>query len=120
MYGRRGASPARRNVACDDGRHWGVFRGALCLSGSYSTTGVTAKVSRRGGLTTGLMVNGHSPTQTMEPTRPMRTEGPAGEWQTIVFKVRVIIAQFGLTCTREVLRPARTITVGGYVGPRTN
>jgi len=51
----------RRNVAWDDGRYCGTFW-TLRVGGSYSATGVTANVSLRGGLTSGLVVNGHSPT----------------------------------------------------------
>jgi hypothetical protein len=66
----------RRNVAWDDCRHWPMFS-TFRVGGSYSATGMTAKVSRRGGLTGGLIVNGHSPTH--------RSDGePAGEWQTSV------------------------------------
>jgi hypothetical protein len=51
----------RRSVAWDDCRHWPTFW-TFRVGGSYSATGMTAKVSRRGGLTGGLIVNGHSPT----------------------------------------------------------
>src|ERR1700722_2919316 len=44
-----------RNAPWDDCR---TFRGKLWLGGSYSTTGMTAKSSERGGLTLEVMVNG--------------------------------------------------------------
>jgi hypothetical protein len=74
---RRGAHGVRRrNVAWDDCRHWPALW-TFRVGGSYSATGMTAKVSRRGGLAGGLIVNGHAPTH--------RSGGEsAGEWQTSV------------------------------------
>jgi len=103
----RGACGARRrNVAWDDCRYWPTFS-TFRVGGSYSATGMTAKVSRRGGLTGGLMVNGQSPTH--------RSDGePSGEWQTSV----VALCGSGSSShnrarrVRTRQRPERAVTVG--------
>ncbi|KAF3413556.1 hypothetical protein BIS44_3565 [Mycobacterium tuberculosis variant bovis BCG] len=82
-----------RRAACDDWPHGGMFRGG----GSYSTTGVTAKVSP-GEFAIGLMVKGHPPASSIERGACWRVadECCAAVW------LLAIIAQCGLACTRAV------------------